>query len=79
MSRNKELNLPALELHPVAVEIDTHWIVWVHDDLVDESLDSLVEVSRNKIIKLITNQVKYQCIFSTHLVAVTTFFLISSW
>ena len=51
MSRNKELNLPALELHPVAVELDTHGVVWVHDDLVDECLDSLVEVSKqnNKV------------------------------
>ena len=60
MSRNKELNLPALELHPVAVELHTHGVVWVHDDLADECLDSLVEVSKNKMIKLIKDQVKYQ-------------------
>ena len=60
MSSDKELNLPALELHPVAVELDTHWIVWIHDDLADECLDSLVEVSKNKMIKLIKDQVKYQ-------------------
>ena len=46
MSRNKELNLPALELHPVAVELDTHGVVWVHQDLVDEGLQSLVQISK---------------------------------
>ena len=46
MCRNKELSLPALELHPVAVELDTHRVVWVHDDLADECLHSLVKVSR---------------------------------
>ena len=55
MCRNKELSLPALELHPVAVELDTHRVVWVHDDLVDESLDSLVEVSKQNI-KVNTNR-----------------------
>ena len=49
MSRNKELNLPALELHPVTVELDTHGVVWVHDDVADECLDSLVKVSSQNI------------------------------
>ena len=50
-TRYEKLSLPALELHPVAVELDTHGVVWVHDDLVYESLDSLVEVpeQNNKV------------------------------
>ena len=79
MCRNKELSLPALELHPVAVELDTHWVVWVHDDLVNECLDSLVEESKNKILKLLTDKVYINVNILTHLVDVTTFFLISSW
>ena len=46
MSRNKELNLPALELHPVAIELHTHGVIWVHDDLVDEGFDSLMKISK---------------------------------
>ena len=49
MSRNKELSLPALELNPVAVKLDTHGVVGIHNDLVDECLDSLVKVSKQNI------------------------------
>ena len=75
MSRIKELSLPALELNPVAVKLDTHGVVWVHNDLVDECLDSLVKVSKQKILKL---KKKFLYNILLYLVAVTTFFLISS-
>ena len=73
------INIPALEFSSDAVELDTHWVVWVHDDLVNECLDSLVEESKNKILKLLTDKVYINVNILTHLVDVTTFFLISSW
>ena len=42
---SKYLSLPALELHPVAVKVDTQGVVRVHHNLVDEGLHSLVEIS----------------------------------
>ena len=40
------INIPALEFSSDAVELDTHGVVRVHQDLVDEGLQSLVQISK---------------------------------
>ena len=46
----RDSSLPALELHSVAVKVDTHGVVGVHHNLVDEGLHSLVEISKEKVL-----------------------------
>ena len=47
----KKLSLPVLELTSDAVEHNTHGVVGVHENLVDESLKSLVQISKDKLKK----------------------------
>ena len=42
-------NLPALELSPDAVKLDTHGVVRVHKDLANEGLKSLMKISKERM------------------------------
>ena len=49
MSKTKiKVSLPALEFSSDAIELNTHGVVGVHEDLVDEGLKSLVQIPKHR-------------------------------